>query len=350
MPGFESIIGQDRPIRILTTFLQNGTIPHALLFTGIEGVGKESAAVAFAMACNCVGDNCGKGIEAGSPRAPIGADIECRPVSTGPCGSCKSCRKIASYNHPDIIRVKSSGAFIKIDQIRTLCQILAMKPYEARVRVVIISDAQAMNPAASNALLKALEEPPANTILILLAMQTSDLLPTIVSRCQHLRFNPISSGQLESGLVSNHGIDPAEARIIAAMAGGSFSRALKMQRDNWIGRRNWLFSEMDGLASAPIGRLLAFSDQLAKNKAALTDTLEVMKSWLRDLVIGKFYPEKIVHQDLIEAAKQASQKRSLNSLLARIETIQSVQNTIQAGTNVRLAMEAMVLKLARMVP
>jgi len=267
VPGFESIIDQDRPIRILTTFLQNGTIPHALLFTGIEGVGKESAAIAFAMACNCVEDNSGRG----NTRTTKGHDTATRQVTTNPCGNCKSCRKIEAANHPDIIRLKPSGTFIKIDQIRALCQTLAMKPYEASMRVVIISDAQAMNPAAGNALLKVLEEPPVGTILILLATHTSDLLPTIVSRCRPIRFKPISRKNLESVLVGRHGFDPADAMIITTMAGGSLTRALRMHETNWINRRNWLINELNSLSPGSVIRLLAFGEQLAKNKDGLPD-------------------------------------------------------------------------------
>ena len=131
------------------------------------------------------------------------------------------------------------------------------------------------------------------------------------------------------------------------MAGGSLSRALEMYRTNWISRRNWLINELESLSSAPIGRLLAFGENLAKNKEALPDTLEIMKSWLRDLAVGKLYPEKIIHQDLTENIQRLSQKISMASLLSMIETIQSAQNSIQPGTNLRLAMDAMILKLSR---
>ena len=330
MPGFDSIIDQDRPVGILTTFLQNGTIPHALLFIGIEGVGKESTALAFAMACNCAGE----------------ISSTTRQETKIPCGLCKPCRKIEAGNHPDIIRVKPSGPFIKIDQIRSLCHTLAMKPYEARRRVVIITDAQAMNPAAGNALLKMLEEPPVRTILILVATHPSDLLPTIVSRCQQLRFKPISNKYLESVLVQDHEIDAGEAMIITTMAGGSLSRALHMHRNQWANRRNWLIKEMDSLSGASVNRLLAFGEQLSKNKDSLQDSLEVMKSWLRDLVVGKLNPERVINQDLTQKIQQASRKMSIASLLDKIDTIQATQNAIRAGTNLRLALEAMVLKLS----
>lgn len=331
MPGFESIIDQNRPLRILTAFLQNGTIPHALLFTGIEGVGREKTAIAFAMACNCVAE------------IPDPA----RQTAHWPCGKCKSCRKIETGLHPDIIRVKPSGPFIKIDQIRSLCQNLALKPYEADRRVVIISDAQAMNPASGNALLKVLEEPPVRTILILTATHTSDLLPTIVSRCQHLRFKPISNTYLQSVLVDKHGLDSGDAMIIAAMAGGSLSRALRMHRTRWTSRRNWLIEEINSSFSGSTNRLLAFAEQLAQNKENLPDSLEVMKSWLRDLVVGQICPGRIVNQDLIQKIQQIAPTMSIDALLEKIETIQATQNAIQAGTNLRLALEAMVLRLAR---
>ena len=152
---------------------------------------------------------------------------------------------------------------------------------------------------------------------------------------------------MESELVNRHGLDPENAMIIAAMAGGSFSRALHMYRTNWINRRNWLINELDSLSSDSINGLLAFGEQLAKLKDDLPEALDVMKSWLRDLVIGKLYPKKIIHQDLSENLHRASQQTSTTSLLSKIEIIQSTQNLIQAGTNLRLAMETMVLKLSR---
>jgi DNA polymerase-3 subunit delta' len=146
-------------------------------------------------------------------------------------------------------------------------------------------------------------------------------------------------------LVSEHGIDTGDAAVIAAMAGGSLSKALRLHQNHWITRRYWLIKELESLPGGSINRLLAFADQLAKNKADLPDALEVLKSWLRDLTIAKLHPGRMRHHDLASDLEQVSQTRSLHSLLSNFEIIQSTHRAIHAGTNIRLAIESMMLKL-----
>lgn len=353
MPGFESIhrfesvLGQQRPIQLLTTLLGNGTIPHALLFSGIQGIGKQSTAVVFAMACNCLSPKPVPVFEGNESDWP---DLN-RPAATNPCGSCRSCRKIRSNNHPDIICVEPSGPFIRIDRIRDLCRTLALKPYEARWRVVIIKDAQAMNPAAGNAFLKVLEEPPEQTVLILTVGHTSDLLPTIVSRCQHIRFNPISRNIIKDMLIQKQGRHPDEAALIASMANGSFSKAMSMIKakkgPGLLDLRNWLIGQVDALASAPLGFRMAFAAELAKSKDTLAESLEMITSYFRDLVVYKYYPEKIINQDLMDQIQNTAQTMTIASLLAKIKTIQTAQNNILANANLRLTLEILVMRLAK---
>jgi DNA polymerase-3 subunit delta' len=348
--GFESIVGQEQPIRILTTLFQNETIPHALLFLGADGVGKKMTASAFAMACNC----------RVRKKGPLSADpkirndhpkIPDRAVQGGSGDCCPSCRKIKSGNHPDVILVEPSGPFIRIDQIRSLCSTLAMKPYEARLRVVIISDAQAMNPSAGNALLKVLEEPPEKTILILTAMQTSDLLPTIVSRCQHIRFNPIPREHIQALLEEKRGTDPDDAKIIATLANGSVSKALSMTDKknpiDWIHRRNWLIDEVQSLPKRPMAARLAFAAKLAKDNKALGDSLEVIKSWFRDLVVWKYHSGRVFNTDLKTKIQQAAPNITVASILSKINNIHEAQKNIQANTNLRLTLEVLIMRLAK---
>ena len=305
-------------------------------------MGKDRAAVALAMALNC---------EASNPESGRSLSFDDkntnRSFTVTPCGSCNSCRKIESDQHPDIIRLKPAGSFIKIDQIRALCQTLTLKRFEAAMRVVIITDAQAMNPAAGNALLKVLEEPPNETLIILIAAHRPDLLPTITSRCQHIRFNPISRSTLTSMLVRDHKHDPGDAAIIADQAGGSVIKALRMHQSGWIARRYQLIKELDALSYCSLNRILAFAHHLASSKEDLPEAIEILKSWLRDLVIAKLHPDRMLNHDLAADLQQVAQKNSLTSLLSKFYTIESTQNSIRAGTNLRLAMEAMVLRLSR---
>lgn len=333
---------QMKAIHLLSTLIRKGTFPHAFLFTGIEGVGKQSVAMMFAMACNC---------------ADVGAQLSVvsdpSTQTTDPCGVCRSCKKIRSGNHPDISLIEPTGVFIRIDQIRSVCHTLGMKPYEAKVRVVIIANAGAMNPEAGNALLKVLEEPPDRTVLILTAIQTTDLLPTIQSRCQHIRFDPILREDLESLLIRRQGLDPDEAMIIAALANGSYSKASLMSRKNWINRRNWLLCELNRLLSVddskpfPVARVFAFAEKLSKNKEILQDSLEIIKTWLRDLIICKLVPAgNIINRDLTEKILHVSQKVTVTSLLSKIKAVQSAQKKLRSNANLRLTLEALVMQLA----
>lgn len=347
VPGFNTLINQKKPIRILTTLLRNRTLPHAFLFTGTEGVGKQTAAIALAMACNCQREN--TGLEAaGRPGPPTDRPSAKSDVtSVEPCGVCKTCKKIASGKHADVIRIQPSGSFIKIAQIRELVHTLAMKPYEAKIRVAIITDAQALNEAASNALLKILEEPPERTILVLIATGKSGLLPTIVSRCQQVGFNPISKKNLAHLLREEHKLTDETAGIIAAMANGSYSRAQAMVRSNWLKRRKWLLAEIEVLSLQKLGHLFVLAEKLTGERQSISDTLEIIKVWFRDLIVAKYDPGKIINQDVANKIKITAATNTLPNLLFKVNAVQQVQNRLAANMNLRLAMEALFLKLAQ---
>ncbi|MFO7685324.1 MAG: DNA polymerase III subunit delta' [Desulfobacterales bacterium] len=346
-PGFASILEQQRPVRILKTLYQKKSIPHALLFIGQEGVGKQSAAIAFAMTCNCIA-------RPAPPRSPI--DAGSPPSSPAmsaaePCGACPACRKIMSATHPDVIHIKPTGTTLRIAQVRELRETLSLKPYEAKMRFVIIRDAHAMNPAAGNALLKMLEEPPARTILILTAPQSADLLPTIVSRCQPVRFNPISRRVLAAWLVETCGLEPTAASVLAAVASGSLTRAQSLAQSDWLRYRSWLIDRSglmapENLAARDIGQLLAFAETLATRKESVADALAALLTWLRDLIVCRYDPERVVNADMGENLQTASQRNPVSAVLDKMEAIRTAQKNIEANANLRLALEVMMLRLA----
>ena len=326
------------PERILNAFLTKRAIPHALLFTGLQGVGKRRTALSLAMACNC---------EAFT--APgSGERVSGEPVRDGlpACGACKPCRKIAAGSHPDVILVEPAGAIIKIDQVRDLCRTLAMKPYEARWRVVVISRAQTLNPSAGNALLKMLEEPPDRTVMVLLAEQPSDLLPTIVSRCQHIRFRPAPLADLAEDLTRTRAIPQRQAEILAFMAKGCPDQAAAMADGNWFARRTWLLDRIGSLPETPLPGILALAERLARDKDALEETLDILLSWLRDVAVAGRAPEKIIHKDLTDTIRCVSQRTDVPTTLSRMRAVENVQHRLRTHANIRLALESLMLELA----
>ncbi len=319
----------------MTQILKSGRMPHSLLFTGIDGVGKRTAAVRLAMASNCTDYLARKRPDAvaGNPDAPAGQ----------PCGQCGPCLRIAAGTHPDIASVQPEGGVIKISQIRNLCRTLSMKPFEGETRVAILIDAHLMNPSAGNALLKILEEPPEKTLLILTAGQVSDLLPTIVSRCQHIRFNPVSRTALSEALIRHHGFGADEASTVAALAGGSFSRALARKDSSWMRRRDWLITELDRLGSSPLHVVLALSEKLSKNRDVLSDIFEIMFSWFRDLLIAAHDPAKVINRDRLDLVRDASRRYTANELIHSVHAVKTAQTHVEARTNVRLSMDHLLL-------
>ncbi len=178
MSGWNNIVGHDWAIQLLDGALKNKRVGHAYLITGAEQIGKTLLARTFAQGLNC------ESFE------------ELRP-----CGQCRACLLIAADHHPDVrlLQPDVSGRgklSIKIDQIRALQTELNLSPYEARYRVAIIKRFDTANINAANAFLKTLEEPPASVVLILTALDSNTLLPTISSRCQTIGLSPFPQDRL----------------------------------------------------------------------------------------------------------------------------------------------------------
>ncbi|MEJ2157475.1 MAG: DNA polymerase III subunit delta' [Desulfobacteraceae bacterium] len=329
VPGFDTIIGQKLPIRLLQTLLRNGTLPHALIFSGITGIGKRTTAKIVAMALNCT----------------VGTD------KTSPCGNCPSCRKISSNGHPDLLLIEPQRQQLRIDQIRNLLRTLSMKPYQAKHRVVIIADAQAMNKEASNALLKMLEEPPADTILILTVRETSDLLPTIVSRCRHLHFNPLPQEEIISLLSDAGEIDTLFIQTAAALSGGSLAKAMQLATKAWRDQRNWLVAaaglgEPPRQERRPIESALAFAAQLAQKKDQIAELLEVLKTWIRDLSVWPYHPSSVINGDYNEVLATVRSGLQDRELLDMWRAVEKAQKDIAAKANLRLTLDVMALSMA----
>jgi DNA polymerase-3 subunit delta' len=337
--GLDDIIGQRIAIRVLRGFLKKGTIAHALLFTGMAGIGKRSSARLFAMALNC--ENHAQG-----PQDP--GKQQCY---TDPCLVCRNCRQIQSGSHPDVLFIEPQGALLRINQIRTVLNTLTMKPSRPSNRVIIIADAHAMNAEAGNALLKALEEPAPDTYLILTTRSESELLPTIVSRCQHVRFNPLSPADILELLKARQVGQDQDSETLARLSAGSFSRALDLSCGQWREKRTWLIKAL-GLFPPPsahdhdLARALALAGHLSQQADPIVETLSIAQTWIRDLCIWPYAPELVMNSDSKQILSQMRSRTNERHLLFLWDCIESAQKSIAANANIRLTLEVMALRMA----
>ncbi len=337
-----SITDQERPIARLMAMLIKNTAPHAMLFSGIEGIGKNTIATSLAMAFNCRNKTIDK-----KSLQPASYDF-----NNVACRKCASCKKILSGNHPDFIQINPSGKIIKISQIRDLCSTLLIKPYEAEKRVVIINKAETMNQEAGNALLKVLEEPPENTVFVVISKQPSDLLPTILSRCQNIGFYPVSSENIAIYLKQNYNSAPDKAEIIASMANGSLKKAIQLagndkKQKQWFKNRLWLIDEFNSLRTLSMNSRLLFAEKLVEKKEVVSDLLEILLTYIRDLIVYKFDSGKIINRDLTKKISDISKMFSVKSLLSITDRIQAAQKDIHANASLRLTLELLVIKISR---
>ena len=312
------------------------------MLTGINGVGKRTAAIEFAKACNCSRLNLSGSdfIKDGGGKSDLTA-----------CGECHFCRAISAGKHPDFILLEpeSKSNIIKIGRIRELSQRLVFQPHEASFRVIIIQDAQTMNRAAANALLKSLEEPPARTLFFLTAEQTSDLLPTIVSRCQHVRFNPLSAASITGLLQTKFGISGDAAGAAAMLAEGSLAMALSLvKKSSTVGlsvRRQWLIEGLNNLQFKSLPLILDFAEKIAVDKNIL-QYLDIIKGYLRDVLICQHYPEKIYNTDFTGQIKEVAATQTSRSLMLKMEAVLEVEKALVRNCNKRLWMDCLAMKLA----
>jgi DNA polymerase-3 subunit delta' len=325
--SFKDILGHQRPITLLQRAIKNEKVVNSYLFLGNEGIGKKYVALQFAKALNC-----------------LGGEVE-REDS---CDHCASCKKIASALHPDVLVIEPEGQYIKVDQVRQMQRQLAYRPYEGRHRVCILTAADRMAPHIPNTLLKTLEEPPLHTVIVLLANSSRFILPTILSRCQPIRFNPLPIPLLSKWLMEGKGFSEAEAHLLASLSEGSPGKALEIQEEiRQIPReellRNWI-----GLKSLSMEKMWTWVESLPSQRENLLLMLEVAKTLLRDLVMVKTLRKEpnLIHSDLLPVMEPMAVQWSLSSLLKRMEILHQTTLVVRANANTSLALEAMMLSWA----
>jgi DNA polymerase III subunit delta' len=248
--ALRTIIGHDKPIRILLGGIKRDRVPSSILFSGDSGVGKMLTALNYAKALNCL--------------APQDHDA---------CDKCPSCLKTDNASHPDVTTICPENAEIKIEAVRQAEETLWLKPYEGRKKILMVDDAEMMNISAANAFLKTLEEPPQGSVIILISSDPDRLPATIRSRCMHVRFRPLAADAYKQAL----------AKIFAdnkpgAVSGLFMGRPGTAVADNLDEAEKWF---MDILNSMLRGESkCAWAD-----KADIKRWLDLCVVWLRDMAV-----------------------------------------------------------------
>ena len=273
--AFSDLTGNAAVVARLKRLVSSGKLPRSLIFFGRAGVGKVEAAVTLAQALNCV------------------------VSENDACGRCPSCARIAKDAHADVrvLRPEGRGGQLRAEGVRDAIAEIPFRPFEGRRRVIIVADAERMNPTTANTLLKTLEEPPPWATLILVTANEAALLPTILSRCQIFRFSPLAPEELEALLVARHGLTPDRAALLAAVAGGGIARALSLRDEPLFELRQQALSiSALALASTTAEELVPLADGLSKDSRLML-LLDLLLSILRDLTAKKA-GAGILHRDI----------------------------------------------------
>jgi DNA polymerase-3 subunit delta' len=342
---FDSLIGNSRVKNVLKRMLSSNRLPGALLFVGEEGIGKKLFALEVACALNC--------------RSP--KDFEA-------CGVCSVCTRILKLNyptsadrddwipmiwtdHPDVGMVVPPKRVLRVDQMRQIDREANFRPFEGKARVFLIDEADKLNDNSANALLKVLEEPPSTAHLILITSRPAMLLPTILSRCQTIRFSPLTPADIEQHLLSNKLADASTAKLRARAAGGSISRALSGDIDTFTAQRKAMLRVLEALTVTPDrAQLLKSSEQLneAQYKEEFEQRLDVLETLIRDawmLSLGS-ESDQLINEDLSSDLRRISQKIDPSKAAAWILEIEDMREQLIVNINRKPATDALFMTMA----
>lgn len=330
------MLGHEWAVSLLKEHINQGRLRHAYLFTGPEGVGRRTLAVRLAQAVNCT-----------------------NPPGPGePCGKCRACLQIGRMQHPDLAVVQGEGAgsrfhsgMIKVDQVRELQRSLALAPYEARYRVAILVRFEQAHPSAANALLKTLEEPPPQVLLVVTAESAESLLPTIVSRCEVLRLRPLPLEAADQGLQARWGLPPKTADLLAHLSNGRPGFALRLHEEpERMERRQALLEDHHRLLASSLVERFAYVRGLAEDKEndSLRTALQTWLSLWRDALLyaaGASAP--LVNVDQADRIQEMASRAGLDRARAVISSLEHTLDLLDRNVNARLASEVLMLDLPK---
>lgn len=315
--SFQTIQGHDKVVTVLRRMVASRRFPHALLFCGPEGIGKRSTALALAQALLCT-----KGAEG--------------------CGACPACIQAAQGNHPDLLVVEPEKGVIPIDRIRMLKRDLGRKSFAGGYKLCIIDDAEKMNEQAQNALLKTLEEPTGDTLILLVSGYPYLLLPTIISRCQRFMFQPLSPALAADLIRGQCACSEQTARFLASFTGGSPGRALQVDAD-FLDQVRQSCEHWVRALQAKGQDVSEVVDKFGKGREEARLLLKVLRLWYRDLICGQLQPgeDALLNRDKEQEISLQCSGWSLQHLLEALFCMEDCEQSLERNANPQLALEAL---------
>lgn len=326
--SFNDIVGQERAIKILTKSLKENKVSSSYIFVGNEGTGKKLTAIEFTKAVNCLNPN--KKLEA--------------------CENCQSCNEINKQYFPDLKIVDATKGSIKIEQIREIKKEIELKPFKSKKKVYIIDKAEKMTIEASNCLLKTIEEPPYYAIIILICSKIDPVLPTIVSRCQIVKFGLITSLKIKELLLDKiNNLEKDQAEIISKLAQGSIGKAFKLSADKeYFIRREKMLDYLSAIIPGKYGDdIFAKVEKIISEIDKIEEILEMIKLWYRDILIIKNTGNQkyIANCDKLEELAKKSQIYSQNMLIDILDYLEQAEEYLMKNVNKRLILERLYIKM-----
>jgi DNA polymerase III subunit delta' len=309
----------------LTASQQNKRLGHGLLFHGASGIGKKAFAIDFAHWLICE-----------------------QPLADKACGECKSCKLIQAESHPDLLTLypEEEGKSIKVDQVRELIQKVSLTSHGLGYRVIIISPADALNINASNSLLKTLEEPPVNTVLILISDKPSKLMATIRSRTQMVRFDLPSEEQSLQWLNQQNVTQP---ELVLKLSAGAPLAAAAMAKDEGLQVRDKLFNNWQELATGNIDALES-ATMWTKDGFKILGNLPLnwVSSWLTDMIrcLQSGHIESMANLDYAQTLQNLAGQVDLKSIYGLLDRLNDTIRLADTAANQQMLIEGLLLHWA----
>ena len=320
---FNQIIGHEKQINSLKNAIDNNSVSHSYLFEGEEGLGKRKVALAFSKT------------------------LLCKEEKNVPCNTCSSCIKFDKGNHPDFKELSPEKGLINLKQVEELISSVSTSPFESKRKIFLIDDSDLMNLEGKNKLLKTLEEPPEFMNIILVTCKTNRLLPTIVSRCQGIKFYPVESSRIRELLIKEYSMDEESSKFIAEFTKGSVGKSIELATSqDFFKERDEVIKIIDSILKGDKTKALSSIDFFTSNKENIDEILDIILYWFRDILIYKELGESslILNKDKIEILSSQSflDLSKINDIIYRIEETKA---NIKSNVNFGLSIETMLLNI-----